>query len=79
MKMCSGLHLPRNPIAIYLAKLGGEKCTHLFTLSKPIGAVEDLMCLDLGFGHADPTFKDVEILISGPSSIFLNNLCCISV
>lgn len=55
------VYLWRNPIAIYLDKLGGEKCSQLFTFKRPIGAVEELMSLDLGFGHTDPVFKDVEI------------------
>lgn len=50
-----------NPIAIYLAKLGGEKYSQFVTFTRPIGAVEELMSLDLGFGHTDSMYKDVEI------------------
>lgn len=51
----------RNPIVIYLARLGGERCNRLYTFSRPIGAVEDLMNLNLGFGHAGNQFQDIEI------------------
>lgn len=40
----------RNLIVIYLAKLGGERCNQLYTFTRPIGAVEELMSLDIGFG-----------------------------
>lgn len=33
----------------------------LFTLSRPVGAVEELMSLDLGLGTTDPMYKDIEI------------------
>lgn len=52
----------RNPLAIYLAKLGGEKCNHLYTLTRPWKAAQELMNLDLGFGHIDPrTLKSLII------------------
>lgn len=51
----------RNPVAIYLAKLGGEKCKSLYTLKRPVGAVEELLSLDLGFGHIAPQYQDIEI------------------
>lgn len=46
---------------IYLARLGGERCNQLYTLTRPVGALEDLLSLDLGFGHIAPKFLDVEI------------------
>lgn len=51
----------RNPVAIYLARLGGEKCNQLYTLKRPVGSVEELLSLDLGFGHVAPQFQDIEI------------------
>lgn len=51
----------RSPFAIYLAKLGGEKCKHLYTLKRPIGAVEELLSLDLGVGHVAQQYQDIEI------------------
>lgn len=51
----------RNPIDIYLARFGGEKCNQLYTLKRPVGAVEELLSLDLGFGHVAPQFQDVKI------------------
>lgn len=43
-----------NQLAIYLGRLGGDKSNNLFTFSRPIGAVEELMSLDLGFGRTAP-------------------------
>lgn len=51
----------RNQPAIYLVRLGGEKCDHLYTFSRPIGQVEELLSLDLGFGPLAPQFHDIEI------------------
>lgn len=51
----------RNPVSIYLARLGGERCDYLYTFSRPIGAVEELLSLHLGFGHTGPQFPDIEI------------------
>ncbi|KAK1376568.1 hypothetical protein POM88_032761 [Heracleum sosnowskyi] len=33
----------------------------LAAFTRPIGVVEDLMSLDLGFGQLDPKFRDIEI------------------
>lgn len=51
----------RNQPTIYLARLGGEKCDHLYTFSRPIGKVEELLSLDLGFGPLVSQFHDIEI------------------
>lgn len=51
----------RNGAAIYLARLGAERCTQLFTLTRPVGAIEELLSLDLGFGRINPHLQDVEI------------------
>ncbi|KAK1378775.1 hypothetical protein POM88_025519 [Heracleum sosnowskyi] len=40
----------------------GDKCNHLYTLKHPVGAVEELLNVDLGFGHIDPQFHAIEVL-----------------
>ncbi|KAK1368424.1 hypothetical protein POM88_034516 [Heracleum sosnowskyi] len=54
----------KNPVAvtIYLAKLGGERCKQLYTFKRHVGAVEELLSLDLGFGTTNPLYQDVEIM-----------------
>lgn len=42
------IYSERNGLALYLARLGGERCQQLYTFTRPIGAVEELMNLDLG-------------------------------
>lgn len=52
-----------NEVAVYLAKFGGSgECNQLYMLNRPVGAVEELLSLDLGFGHIAPQHQDVEIL-----------------
>lgn len=51
-----------NKPAAYLTKLGGERCKQLYTLTRPVGALEELLSLDLGFGHVAPEFQVIEIL-----------------
>ncbi|KAK1378779.1 hypothetical protein POM88_025523 [Heracleum sosnowskyi] len=43
-------------------KARGDKCNHLYTLKHPVGAVEELLNVDLGFGHIDPQFHAIEVL-----------------
>lgn len=50
-----------NQLAIYLARLGGDKCDHLYTFSKPIERVEELLSLDLWFSPLNPQFHDIKI------------------
>lgn len=54
---------------MYLARLGGEKCDHLFTFARPIGRVEELLSLDLGFGPLAPQFHDIEIYNDEPEPV----------
>lgn len=48
-----------NNLAIYLDRLRGDKCQHLYTFSRPIGRVGELPSLDLGFGPVAPQFHDL--------------------
>lgn len=56
----------RNKLSTYLSRLEGDKCNQLYTFSRPIGCVEELMSLDLGFGPLAPQFQDVEIYNDEP-------------
>lgn len=51
----------KEPDSNLLGKVRRRKCMQLFTLSRPVGAVEELMSLDLGLGTTDPMYKDIEI------------------
>lgn len=56
------VHLPyRNALEINLAMIGGEQCNQLYTLSRPIGCVKELMSLDLGFRTIAPQCQEVKI------------------
>lgn len=59
----------RNRPPTYLARLDGERCDHLYTFSRPIGQVEELLSLDLGFGPLTPHFHDIEIYNDEPDPV----------
>lgn len=55
------LYHDHNMLAIYLEKLGGERCKLLYTFTRAIGAIEELLSLDLGFGHATLNSKILSL------------------
>lgn len=63
------VYAERNMLATYLARLGGERCSHLYTFSRPIGCVEELLSLDLGFGPTAPQYQDIEIYEDEPDPV----------
>lgn len=50
-----------------MVRLGGERCNHVFSFSRTIGAVKELLSLDLGFGHVAHEEDPVDFGPSLPS------------
>ncbi|KAK1372699.1 hypothetical protein POM88_028892 [Heracleum sosnowskyi] len=50
-----------NQLTLYLERLGDEKCQQFYSFTRPIGAVEELLSIDLGFGYTAPQYQDIQV------------------
>lgn len=67
--MLSYIFPARNRIARFLARVGMETCTGLFTLNRPVAGIEELIEWDVGLGLNHLNFVDVIVPADAPDPV----------
>lgn len=62
-----------NRVVRFLAKLGMETCSHLYTFDRPVGGVDELLDWDLGMGLPHPDYMDILVPSGAPNPVNFND------